>query len=87
MFAIVDNSSISVLKALLLCDFRAHHQQMPKQHSMIICSLSETGESPAVLWDNQEVRGGHWVDVPEGKGQVVLVDDRRWDLLLYNLVK
>ncbi len=54
---------------------------------MIICSLSETGESPAVLGDNQEVRGGHWVDVPEGKGQVVLIDDRRWDLLLHNLVK
>ena len=74
MLAIINDGTVAVFETLLLGDFSAHYQEMSQQLRVLFSRLTETSESITVLGDNQEVSGGHRVDVTEGQRELILID-------------
>ena len=68
MLSSINDSSIALLKTLLLSNLGSHHHQVTKKLCMLGCSLVQASQSVAVLWYHKEVNWSHWVDVAEGKG-------------------
>ena len=54
---------------------------------MLLLGLRDPAETVLVLWNDEDVRGSNWCDVPECKDEVVLVDHLARYLLFDELVE
>lgn len=83
--AIVNEHSVAFLQALNLSDLGRHQHEMPQK--VFIRLLRHAKHRKSTFGDNEHMDGCLWIDVMEGKGAVVLIDDLGGDLLGDNFVE
>ena len=84
---IINDNSKALLQLLLLGNFTDSQHQVTQNRSILLLGLTQSREISLGLWYQQNMKLGHWIDIPKGKTQLVLVDNLGRNLSGDNSIK